>query len=192
MSRKFETRRQNTPSITLIGEGITEQYYFKHIRSIFNYRFTLKPYFFGTTSLLDMDRKISEVLDGGGLAICVFDTDVTLRNNSERKKLQSLHRKYDKKKNVIFCDSLPSIEYWFLLHFQLTNRYFVDAKAVERELRVFVPNFKKTTSFLEKAKWVEEMCSNDKLEVALQRANSFDEAGASYSNIYKAFKCFNE
>ena len=192
MSRKFGTRRQNAPSITLIGEGITEQYYFKHIRSFFNFRFTLKPYFFGTTSLIDIDRKISEVIEGGGLAICVFDTDVTLRNDPERKKLQMLHRKYDKKKNVMFCDSMPSIEYWFLLHFQLTNRYFNDAKAVERELRAFVPNFKKTTGFLEKEKWVEDLCSDGKLEIALQRAKVFDETGASYSNIYKAFECFRK
>jgi hypothetical protein len=192
MSRNSGTRRQNKPLITLIGEGITEQYYFKHIRSLNNYRFSLKPYYFGTTSLVDMDRKISAVLEGGGIAICVFDTDVAIRNDSEKKKLNSLHRKYDKKKNVVFCDSLPSIEYWFLLHFLLTNRHFNDAKAVERELRTFIPSFKKTANFLEKEKWVEDLCLDEKLEVAIQRARNFDDAGASYSNIYKAFECFRE
>jgi len=192
MSRKLGTRKQNKPIITLIGEGITEQYYFKHIRLFYDYQFSLKPYFFGTTSLVDMDRKISEVLEGGGIAICVFDTDVSHRDETESKKLQSLHRKYDKRKSVIFCDSLPSIEYWFLLHFVLTNRHFKDAKTVERELRTYIQNFKKTKSFLENENWVELLCSNNKLEVALDRARNFDESGASYSNIYKAFDCFRE
>lgn len=192
MRKNLGIRKQNKPLITLIGEGLTEQYYFKHIRSLFNYRFSLKPSYFGTTSLVDMDRKISEVLEGGGIAICVFDTDVPLRNESEKKKLQSLHRKYDKKKNVIFCDSLPSIEYWFLLHYLLTNRHFNDAKSVEREVRKFIPNFKKTTEFLEKEKWVEELCSNNKLEIAIQRAKDFDDTGSSYTNIFKAFDYFME
>lgn len=193
MSRNPGVRRQFKPIITLIGEGLTEQYYFKHIRSLYNYRFILKPYYFGTTSLIDMDRKIAEVLDGGGIAICVFDTDVVSRNEAESKKLKSIHKKYDKKKSVIFCDSLPSIEYWFLLHYVLTNRHFKDAKAVERDLRAFIPNFDKTINFLEKEKWVEDLCSKEKLETALQRARGdFDLTGASYSNIFKAFDCFRK
>jgi hypothetical protein len=89
MSRKTETRKQKVPAITLIGEGITEQYYFKHIKSFYGYHYTLKPYFFGTTSLQDMDRKIAEVLEGRGIAICVFDTDVSRRDVAERRKLSS-------------------------------------------------------------------------------------------------------
>lgn len=190
MSRKIETRRQKSPTITLIGEGITEQYYFKHIRTLYNYRYTLKPYFFGTTSLQDMDRKISEVIDSKGIAVCVFDTDVSQRVEAEKKKLNSLMKKYGKKKSVIFCDSLPSVEYWFLLHFQNTNRHFNDSDLVERELKSFMLNYEKKIVFLEKEKWVRDLCSDNKLETAIQRAKDFGNEGASYSNIYKAFEKF--
>jgi len=71
-----------------------------------------------------MDRKIAEVIEGGGVAICVFDTDVTQRVEAEKKKLNRLVKKYIRKENVIFCDSLPSIEYWFLIHYKNTNKYF--------------------------------------------------------------------
>jgi hypothetical protein len=192
MARIIETRKQKKPVITLIGEGLTEQYYFKHIRTLYDYRYNVKPYFFGTTSLFEMDRKINEVLEGGGIAICVFDTDVSQRIETEKKKLNSLLRKYGKKKNVIFCDSLPSVEYWFLLHFQNTNKYFIDSKTVEMDLKSFLSNYDKKTVFLEKERWVSILCADNKLENAIQRAKAFGTTGASYSNIHKAFEKFRE
>ena len=192
MSRSIRTRPLKTPTITLIGEGITEQYYFKHIRTLYGYRYTLKPYFFGTTSLKDMDRKIQEIIDGDGIAICVFDTDVSERVDAEKKKFTALLKKYEKKKNVIFCDSLPSIEYWFLLHYQNTNRHFNNSKDVEKALKLFLSNYEKKTLFLEKEKWVSDLCSDNKLETAILRSKGFGDENPSYSNIYKAFEKFKQ
>lgn len=187
MSRSVGKRPQKLPKVTVIGEGITEQYYFSHVRSLYNYRYELKPYYFGTTTLQEMERKISEIVSGGGIAICVFDTDVSQRDEAQRKRLDHLKRKYGQKKNVIFCDSLPSVEYWFLLHYRNTNRFFAGSAEVERELRTYIERYEKKANFLEKEKWVADMCSDQKLETAIQRAKDFGENGESYSNIYKAF-----
>jgi hypothetical protein len=192
MGRPKNTRNQKFPVITLIGEGITEQYYFKHVRSLFNYRYSLKPYFFGITSLTDMDRKIAEAIEGGGIAICVFDTDVTQRVDAEKKKLNRLVKKYSRKENVIFCDSLPSVEYWFLLHYKHTNKHFNNSDAVERVLRKYLTNYEKTTLFLEKEKWVADLCADNKLNTAIERARDFSDDSPSYSNIYKAFDLFRK
>jgi hypothetical protein len=192
MGRPTNNRKQKSPVITLIGEGITEQYYFKHIRSLYNHRYILKPYFFGITSLTDMDRKIAEVLEGGGIAICLFDTDVSQRVEAEKKKLNSLLKKYSRKENVVFCDSLPSVEYWFLLHYENTNKHFNNSEAVERDLRKYLLNFEKSTLFLEKEKWVVDLCADNKLETAIERARYFGNKSPSYSNIYKAFEIFRQ
>ena len=188
MSRNIGKRPQKSPKVTVIGEGITEQYYFSHLRSLYNFRYVLKPYYFGTTSLQEMERKISEIVGGGGIAICVFDTDVSQRDEAQRKRLDQLKRKYGQKKNVIFCDSLPSVEYWFLLHYRNTNRFFASSAEVERELRTYIERYEKRADFLEKEKWVADMCSDQKLETAIQRAKDFGENGESYSNIYKAIE----
>lgn len=139
-----------------------------------------------------MESKIKEVLDGGGMAVCIFDADVSERNEKERKKLEHLQRRYSKNKSVILCDSLPSIEYWFLLHYCDTNKYFKDSKTVERELRKFIPLYKKTKTFLEKEKWVYDICAESKLEIAKKRAASFSKEEGSYSNIYKIFNKLKE
>ncbi|MDD3078454.1 MAG: RloB family protein [Paludibacter sp.] len=192
MGRPVSNRKQKAPLITLIGEGMTEQYYFKHIRSIYGYKYILKPYYFGTTSLKDMDRKIAEVVAGGGIAICVFDTDVSERVEAEKKKLTALFKKYNKKENVIFCDSLPAIEYWFLLHYQNTNKYYNNANSVEDELSLFLLDYRKSTVYLEKEKWVSDLCANEQLEIAIERARKFGKTGESYSNIFKAFDIFRK
>jgi len=192
MARLVYKRTQKTPVITVIGEGITEQHYFKHIRSIFGYQYILKPYFFGTASLKGMDRKIKEVVEGNGIAICVFDFDVASRNITEQRKLSILVRKYQRKTNVVFCESMPSIEFWFLIHYQNTNRHFNDASAVERELKRHLENYEKTGHFLERDQWVRELCDNEKLITAIERARNFGDTGHSWSNIYKAFDEFGK
>jgi len=182
-SRSFRSSR-----IVIIGEGYTEQFYFKHLRSLNNYQYTIKPYFFGTTSLKEMDSKICKVIEGGGIAVCVFDADVSERNEVEKKKLEQLRKKYGKKKNVILCDSLPSIEYWFLLHYWNTNRDFKDSKAVERKLQKYIAQYEKKRYFLKNEKWVSDLCKDGKLTLAHQRAKSFSVDEGSYSNIYKIFE----
>jgi hypothetical protein len=191
MTRIVNSRPPKAPLITIIGEGITEQFYFKHIRAIFGFRFILRPYFFGTTSFKEMDRKINEVVAGQGIAVCVFDIDVAERDEKEQKKLKGLKQKYFRKKNVLFCESLPSVEFWFLIHYQNTNKYFNHVAAVTSVLRQFLPGYQKTTHYLEQEGWVRNLCADGNLESAIHRAKDFGDSGSSYSNIYKAFDLFS-
>lgn len=192
MARSVENRKQQKRSVTILGEGLTEQYYFTHIRTLFGYHYTIKPYFFSVTSLAEMDKKISEAISDGGFAIAVFDADVSSRNEVEKKKLESIRKKYVKKKNVILCDSMTSIEYWFLLHFENTNRHFKDSAATEQELKKHITDYEKKVKFLQNFKWVSELCADGKLETAINRAKAFDHSGESYSDVYKAFELLNK
>ena len=192
MARPIETKKQQKRSVTIIGEGATEQYYFTHIRSLFGYHYTIKPYFFSVTSLAEMDKKITEAITDDGIAIAVFDADVAHRNEAEKKKLGTIRRKYAKKKNVVLCDSLTSIEYWFLLHFENTNRFFKDSAATEKELCRYISEYEKKTKFLQDLKWVTDLCAEGKLSLAKERAETFGENGESYSNVYKAFELFEK
>lgn len=188
MPRRVENRIQKKHAVTILGEGITEQHYFTHIRTLFGYNYTIKPYYFSVTSLTEMDKKIAEAITDGGYAIAVFDADVANRNDAEKKKLESIRRKYANKNNVLLCDSLTSIEYWFLLHFDNTNRYFKDSSATESELRKYIPDYEKKSKFLQNTQWVKDLCSESKLKLAQERAKLFGQNGESYTNLYKAFE----
>lgn len=192
MARRIDNRNQKNHSVTILGEGLTEQYYFTHIRTLFDYHYTIKPYYFSVTSLVEMDKKIAEAITDGGFAIAVFDADVAHRNEAEKKKLESIRRKYANKRNVVLCDSLTSLEYWFLLHYENTNKHFKDSAATENELRKHIPEYEKKAKFLQELKWVSNLSSEGKLELAKTRAKFFGEDGESYSNVYKAFELLDK
>ncbi|MCK4663586.1 MAG: RloB domain-containing protein [Bacteroidales bacterium] len=173
--------------IFIVGEGITEQYYFNHLKQIKKYNCIVKPRFFGNTDIAQIEKTVKNLLLGYVTIICVFDADVSERNEVEKKKLEKFKRKYSKNKEVIICDSLPSIEFWFLLHYLRTNRNFPNSKMVVQELKKYITNYDKTEKFLEKSKWVEELV--EKLTTACINAKNIKSGtGNSYSNIYKAIE----
>ncbi len=169
----------------IIGEGITEQYYFTHLKHLKNYKCVVKPRFFGKTDIAKIAKQVQNLLLGDITVICVFDADVSQRNKVENIKFQQFKKKYAKNKNVIICDSLPSIEFWFLLHFNQTNKSFSNSKAVESELKKHINKYSKNKTFLAKSGWVNHLINQ--LDNAVSNAQRLDiEEGASYSNIYKA------
>lgn len=188
MPRKVSTRKSNAPIPVVIGAGITEQWYFHHLHDILNVRLRIRPRYFGTEDIHQLDKKISQVISEGAIAICVFDADTAEYDDVQRKRIMALKAKYAGKKNVILCDSLPSIEFWFLIHYVDSNHYFPNAHAAQQELRTYISQYTKQESFLKNRKWVEEIVSDNKLPLAVNRAKSYESAGGSYSNIYKAIE----
>jgi hypothetical protein len=188
MDRRKQDTRALKRSICIIGEGITELYYFSHIRQLLGFRCTIKPRWFDNTSVAKIEKNIRELLRSDVSVICVFDADVPSRNESERKKLELLQSKHKDSTNLLLCKSLPSIEFWFLLHYLDTNRHFNTAKDAERELKRHIQGYDKTTKFLEQSSWVNNLCSNNRLTLAMQRAKKHAEDAGSYSNVYKAFE----
>ena len=192
MARKIKERKLKNPNITIFGEGLTERCYFKHLKSLKGYRYTCKPRNFSQQSINDLQKQIDKVLEDDGVAVCVFDADVARAKPAERKKLEAMQKKYACNEQVILCDSMPSIEFWFLIHYLNTNKYFASSADVIKVLRRFLPDFSKHENYLSKEKWVLEMIADGKQEIAIDRAKGFGMAGESYSNIYKAFEKFSE
>lgn len=188
MARKEAIRRQRHGRAVIIGAGLTERWYFSHLQFHFNLKIKIRPRFFGNENITTLEKRIIQVLSNEGIAVVIFDADVSTWNDAEKARLIALKKKYEKSKRVILCDSQPSIEYWFLLHYLKTNRFFGTSKAVVDELVKYVERFEKTNDFLRNPKWVEDLCYNGKLKDALERAISYGEQGPSYSNVWKAIK----
>lgn len=192
MARKINVKARREPIPTIIGAGITEQWYFTHLKFLYDYQIKVRPRFFGKETADGMAKKIAEILADGGMAICVFDADVSTWNEVERQKLEKLRAKYSKNKNVLLCDSMPAVEYWFLLHYENTNRHFGTSKAVVQELRQFIPEYDKTEQFLGNRKWVADMSGEGKQDLATSRARSFGLEGESYSRLHELFEILNK
>lgn len=188
MARKINSRHPHKPQKRVIGAGITEFWYLKHLKPLLGYNFELQPRLFGNESMGNINKLIEEGLDIGAEIVCFFDEDVKQWNPTEAKRINDLHNKYDNDDRVTLGSSMPSIEYWFLLHYENTNRHLGTSNNAIKALRKYIPHFDKDKNFLHHQKWVAELISDNKLEEALKRAESFARQGESYTDVWKAIK----
>ena len=192
MARARKERELKRSRITVIGEGLTERWYFEHLRSVKGYRYDCKPRFFARQSYEEMMRLIDWVIQNDGTAVCVCDADITRGNEERSKKLKEMKTRYAKNERVFICESMPSIEFWFLIHYMNTSKYFKDADSVIKVLKKHIHGYDKTGAFLEKPSWVAEMSTDEKQSDACNRAASLGPQNESYTGIYKAIALFAE
>lgn len=196
------------------GGSNTERYYFTHINDKTEYKFNIRPRYFGDESSYTevFPRKIREILSTNNDAkiFCVFDWDTVFGNVTKLKNHTDFVAQFEKEISdgiVTICPSMPSIEYWFLLHFENYTILLRNYPAVSGKLASYIkPCFPdsskslkkllKTEKYLKDSTWVENLCADGKLELAIDRAgkniNAAIETGVldnqSYSFVYKVFK----
>lgn len=189
--RKQKHTQETRQVIHIVGEGLTELFYFSHIKKLSGYRCSISPRLFENNSIEKIEKKIIELLKEDVFVICIFDADVSRRSAAENKKLCTLKKRYEKNDHVLLCDSLQSIEYWFLLHYEDTCRHFTDSDATEQALKRYVPGYNKSRKFMEKEKWVKDMMADGRMEKACELAEKYGER-ESYSKIFMAIKKLEE
>ncbi len=185
MGRKTNTRH---PQVRVVGAGITEYWYLKHLKPLLGLKYELYPRLFGNESMSNINKLIEEGLEANTHVICLFDEDVKQWNEAEAQRINDLHQKYDKSENVTLCCSMPSIEYWFLLHYENTNRHLRTSRDATKALQKYIPQFVKNKHFLRLQKWVAELVENDKTTEAIKRAKTFGRKNGSYTDVWKAFE----
>lgn len=199
----------------LISGGTnTERYYFTHINDTTEYKFNIRPKYFADESNYTeaFPKRIKEILNANTdpKIFCVFDWDTIYGNDAKIKKHEDFEKQFQTEidnGNVVICPSMPSIEYWFLLHFEDKTDLLKDYRAISN---ILAPYFKpcfadptknlkkllKQEKYLQDSTWVKNLCSDGKLDAAIKRAEdnikAAEEAGdlanQSYSYVYKAFK----
>lgn len=156
--------------VAVLGEGRTEQFYLKHLKTIKGYNYAIRPLLFDSISLKDATEIIDQLLhEGFGLIVFFMDFD-TIVNQQRMREFNAFKKRYAKHKEVLICESMPSIEYWFLLHFTKTTREFENSDQVEASLKRFIADYSKHIDWLEHPEWVINLCANGKLSEAMNRS----------------------
>lgn len=200
------------------GGTNTERLYFTHLTDITKYKFNIKPKYFADES--DYTEKfpirIREILakNADAKIFCVFDWDTVFGDKSEDQKLKRKHDdfiiQFDKEiaRGILtICPSMPCIEYWFLLHFedykdllknyaQVSNRLAPHIKPYFDDSSKALKKLLKSEKYLQDSSWVQKLCADGKLELAISRAeNNIRDGEArndlnnhSYTYVYKLFK----
>jgi hypothetical protein len=181
------TRPMREPRPVVIGAGITEKWYFHHLKNLCDYRIEVRPKYFGSDTAFDMQKWVEDTLSAGNQAICVYDMDTTRQDDTERKRKEDFITQYANNPNVILCGSMPSIEYWFLLHYEKVNRYFETSKKVIKALNKYM-EFEKEERFLSKPSWVEMLLADGRMQKAIHDAEELGHKGESYTDIPKIIR----
>ena len=94
MSRKTNIREQRRPRTVIVGAGITEYWYLKHLKKLTGYSYVLQPSLFGDESMQTIQQRIKDAISEGSSVICVFDEDVSQWNDSEKRRLEDIHKTF--------------------------------------------------------------------------------------------------
>lgn len=205
------------------GGKNTERYYFKHVNDYSKkHHFNVRPEYFGDESdfVEQFPIRIKEILDKNADAkiYCIYDMDTIVAE--EKKKHKAHHQVEFKNKHekflslipnelktgqVVICNSMPSFEFWLLLHFEDGKGWFETYGQIAQKVAPHLKNyftesskgFKKlikSEKHLKDSIWVERLIAEDRIQQAIERAKACQEQidqGAkdqSYSNVYKAFE----
>ena len=208
--------REMFPSFPYIISGgkVTERYYFLNLSKETEYKFKVVPEYFGKESqfVQEFPKNIEKILKGSPDAkiFCVFDWDTIYGNKTNLVKYNRFVKQIQThidNGNVALCPSMPSFEYWFMLHFKNTTRLVKTCEEMAKELRSYMSSYfskkeidlfkvLKSSQYMEKPTWVRNLCADGKLNDAIKRAENNirtsetngDLEDQSYSYVYKAFK----
>jgi len=208
------TMRPLFPFIISGGKN-TERYYFRHISDTTSYKFNVFPEYFGMESGYTeiFPDRIKKILKDNPDAqiFCVFDWDTIRGHKKNLEKHQAFVNQFKTEIDsgtVVVCPSMPSIEYWFLLHFEnYTDLITSCGRKMQMLLSPYMMpyfpgskkellNLLKSEEYINKSEWVEKLCAEGKLDKAIECAeNNIAEAETngdlnehSYSFVYKVFK----
>ena len=194
-----QRNRKVRKSIAIIGEGLTEYRYVDDLRTTERYRFSLVPGIPKHPDVDDIVKLARERVNAGyDYVLCLIDMDV-LEGNHEKMA----HYKTLKQNNadIIFVESSPCTEYWFLMHFMPgpSSKEYANYDAVAQELKKHIVNYDKTETFFNKTHIYRELKEKGNMAKAIELSRELEdlrekepEVYRSYSQMYRLFDIIAE
>ena len=193
MERRVVNRKARK-SIAIIGEGLTEYRYIDDMRTTERYRFSLVPGIPKHSDLDDIVRLAQDRLKAGfDYVLCLIDMDVIEGSHDKMEHYKALK---SENPDIIFVESSPCTEYWFLMHYMPgpSSKEYADYDAVAQALKRHIPNYDKTEAFFNKTHIYRELKEKGDMVRAIEISRELEalcakepEVYRSYSQMYKLF-----
>lgn len=148
------------PKIAFVVDGECEFWYIQMLkRNEKSLNVDLKPEIPQRKKLLDQYTKVIELSKDYDKVFWIIDFDVIISETRKAKKgaetaLQEFKRYYidiEKRfENIFTIVNNPCLEFWILLHYQTTSKYFDNCDSATKELKKHLTNYEKTQSYYTK------------------------------------------
>lgn len=208
---KGSSLRKGNFSIYILVDGECEQDYLTSIKTVEPFKSTLSaqkikiaPDIPKTKSLEAQYSAVSTALDDYDKVFWIVDYDV-IRNEtliqkkgkqtslekfsvlSKRFKALISMKKYQEKEVYVLINN-PSIEFWYLLHYENTSKLYTSSDAAEKKLTSHMENYTKNDEKFRKS--IFSLLKNN-LDTAIQHAELLienDDDIQARADMYKIFK----
>lgn len=197
--------RKDRKSIAIIGEGEAEWFFIDSLRLSRCYPLRLVPSFPQHTDIGHIRKLILQyVCQGYDYIVCLVNMDRLSKKEAETRKYTKARTEFSSKRyagRVMFLESNPCTELWFLLHF-ITDapvRHYNDREQLIEELRHYMPGYEETEQYLSRIKIQQYLEKHGDLALAERNAEQLCRIAAqsedgfmAYSEIYKLFNLLKE
>ena len=183
-------------SIAIIGEGETEWWYFDTLRIACRYKFKVAPDFPQHSDIPHMAKLAEDyVKRETDHVVCLVDMDRLLKVPAEMATYQKLKKKSSR--NVIWIETNPCTEFWFLLHFlpQISTKHYETCEDVLPDLQRYMPGYEKTARYFRKNNLYKYLTEHGDLQRAISYAKELSrlsevspEDKIAYSQMHKVFE----
>ena len=187
-------------SIAIIGEGETEWWYFETLRVACRYKFKVAPDFPQHSDIPHMAKLAEDyVKRETDYVVCLVDMDRLLRIPAEMATYQKLKKKSSR--NVIWIETNPCTEFWFLLHFlpQLSTKRYETCEDVLPDLQRYMPGYEKTVRYFRNNNLYNYLTQHGDLQRAIGYAKELSrlsevspEDRIAYSQMHKVFELITQ
>ena len=149
------------PSFAVVVDGETEVWYLQMLkRNEREIRVSIKPEIPNKKSVEEQYNLVCELSNKEFTKVFwVIDLDTVIKEENEAPKgKKSPLKSFEEYRtdlitnypNVIVIVNNPCLEFWFLLHFEKTSKYFNTCSSAEAELKKHLKNYEKTQKFFTK------------------------------------------
>lgn len=165
MSRRINKRKGRT-SIAVIVDGKDEKWYMEKVKK--HYSCTVLKYI-SIKPELPSKKKVVELFDlaktkveaENSMVLLIIDLDEVLKSKSELNNFKNQYEKYLNAhqgkparncgwmKKLLVIVNNPCLEYWYLLHFYPTRKFYADYAGLKKDLRKNLPlsQYEKTEEY---------------------------------------------
>lgn len=159
-SRPIPIKRK--PSFAIVIDGETEFWYFQML--VRNEKDKLnvhvKPELPSKKALIDQFNLVKELAKDYPKTFWIIDLDVILKETREAQKgaktrIQEFNEyiniiRKDYSDNVVVIVNNPCLEFWMLLHYETTSKYYDTCLSAEKQLKKHLPDYQKTEKYFTK------------------------------------------
>lgn len=152
---------KTNPAFAVVVDGETEVWYLQMLkRNEREIRVSIKPEIPNKKSVEEQYNLVCDLLNKEFTKVFwIIDLDTVIKEENEapkgKKSPLKIFEEYRTNlitnyPNVVVIVNNPCLEFWFLLHFTKTSKYFNTCTSAETELKKHLKNYEKTQKFFTK------------------------------------------